>query len=467
MLKIKIAIVLVLLLIVSGITYFSYRETMLYNQAVSHFQNQEFQQAREIFEKISDFNNAADFLMEMDYVDAMDAYQAGDLEVAYAQFNEFSSYKESSNYINLIEEQFAFIEDLEVALTNQDYRRTYALLLFNPNTDFLKWTPTNLANDPLFMQALKDVHESFYDVYDGYGFVFDNGKAEFLGTLKEVDYANTTLTNNLLVPTTKTITDDDISDWSEIVSIAVGYSHVVGLKNDGTVVARGSNKYGQLNVSNWTDIIKIAAGQSYTVGLKSDGTVVFTGYNFRNSIDVSTWSDINSIHAGPFTLTGIRNNQAVNLTGFLWDTNLVYFSPSPAKMAQANSSNYVAILANGSLRVVGSDTYGQRSIQDWNDMISVGVGGNYFIGRSSTSSAISRDVLTVQSLYVAGLSKDGKVLINGSLANKDTTQLVDIVSFKLGNQAIIGINKDGKLVSSDANNNELFATIDNLRRISE
>ena len=33
--------------------------------------------------------------------------------------------------------------------------------------------------------------------------------------------------------------------------VAAGGSHIVGLKSDGTVVATGSNTYGQCNVSDW------------------------------------------------------------------------------------------------------------------------------------------------------------------------------------------------------------------------
>jgi alpha-tubulin suppressor-like RCC1 family protein len=43
------------------------------------------------------------------------------------------------------------------------------------------------------------------------------------------------------------------------------------------VVAVGNNDYGQCNVANWTDIIQIATGIYHTVGLKSDGTVVAAG----------------------------------------------------------------------------------------------------------------------------------------------------------------------------------------------
>jgi alpha-tubulin suppressor-like RCC1 family protein len=40
------------------------------------------------------------------------------------------------------------------------------------------------------------------------------------------------------------------------------------------VVAVGWNDYGQCYVSDWTDIVQVAAGGYHTVGLKANGTVV-------------------------------------------------------------------------------------------------------------------------------------------------------------------------------------------------
>lgn len=43
----------------------------------------------------------------------------------------------------------------------------------------------------------------------------------------------------------------DVSDWKDIVAVAVGGNHTVGLCADGTVLAAGSNENGQCNVSGW------------------------------------------------------------------------------------------------------------------------------------------------------------------------------------------------------------------------
>jgi hypothetical protein len=69
----------------------------------------------------------------------------------------------------------------------------------------------------------------------------------------------------------------NVGNWTDIVRVAAGYWHTVGLKDDRIVVAVGSNYYEECNVGSWTDIIQVTAGSHYTVGLKSDGTVVAVG----------------------------------------------------------------------------------------------------------------------------------------------------------------------------------------------
>ena len=69
----------------------------------------------------------------------------------------------------------------------------------------------------------------------------------------------------------------NVGNWTDIVQVAAGGWHTVGLKADGTVVALGDNEYGQCDVGNWADITQAAAGRWHTVGLKSDGTVVAAG----------------------------------------------------------------------------------------------------------------------------------------------------------------------------------------------
>jgi alpha-tubulin suppressor-like RCC1 family protein len=46
----------------------------------------------------------------------------------------------------------------------------------------------------------------------------------------------------------------DVADWSEIVAVAAGSTHTLGLRGDGTVVAAGSNEHGQCDITDWDAI---------------------------------------------------------------------------------------------------------------------------------------------------------------------------------------------------------------------
>jgi len=46
----------------------------------------------------------------------------------------------------------------------------------------------------------------------------------------------------------------DVADWREIVAVAAGSTHTLGLRADGTVVAAGNNEHGQCDIASWREI---------------------------------------------------------------------------------------------------------------------------------------------------------------------------------------------------------------------
>lgn len=83
----------------------------------------------------------------------------------------------------------------------------------------------------------------------------------------------------------------DVSGWTDIIAVAAGAHHTVGLKSDGTVVATDTTRPGQCDVSGWKDMIAISAGGN-TFGLRKDGTVAVAGENVWNQYDVLEWTNI-------------------------------------------------------------------------------------------------------------------------------------------------------------------------------
>lgn len=82
-----------------------------------------------------------------------------------------------------------------------------------------------------------------------------------------------------------------VAGAANVLAIAAGEDHNLALKADGTVLAWGSNDYGQLGIGSEDDqaaavpvgglagIVALAAGSRHSLALKGDGTVWAWGYN--------------------------------------------------------------------------------------------------------------------------------------------------------------------------------------------
>lgn len=78
----------------------------------------------------------------------------------------------------------------------------------------------------------------------------------------------------------------EADEWTHLKAISTGGSspgfqgrgHVVGLREDGTLVAAGDKDSGQCKVTGpeWSNLVAVSAGDYHTVGLKADGTIVST-----------------------------------------------------------------------------------------------------------------------------------------------------------------------------------------------
>ena len=59
--------------------------------------------------------------------------------------------------------------------------------------------------------------------------------------------------------------------------IAAGAYHTVGLKSDGTLVACGSNTFGECNVSGFHNVAAVSAGERFTLITFKDGSSTVVG----------------------------------------------------------------------------------------------------------------------------------------------------------------------------------------------
>lgn len=138
----------------------------------------------------------------------------------------------------------------------------------------------------------------------------------------------------------------DVDAWTNIVEIAVGDNHVVGLKKDGTVVAAGSNREGQCNVGEWKDIVSIEAGADITVAITKNGTLLSTG-------------TINDISFSGTSISSEEKEQDVS-------------GVKNVKMISAGSTGTIGLDLNGNCFTIGSNPDGAfRGVTSWSDICDV------------------------------------------------------------------------------------------------
>ncbi len=109
-----------------------------------------------------------------------------------------------------------------------------------------------------------------------------------------------------------------VSTWQDVVQIAAGVYHAVGLKTDGTVVVvlRPEALYeSQCGVEEWAGIVAIDAGMYNTVGVRRDGTVVITDNDMGVQIDVSSMRNIAQVAAGEAFVAGLTRDGRVIFRG--------------------------------------------------------------------------------------------------------------------------------------------------------
>ena len=172
----------------------------------------------------------------------------------------------------------------------------------------------------------------------------------------------------------------DVSGWTDIVAVAAGYAHTIGLRADGTVVAVGDNEGGQCDVSGWTDIVAVAAGERYSVGLKADGTVVAVGWNQNGQCDVSGWRDIVAVAVESWHIVGLRADGTVVAVGDNGCDQCDVSGWRDIVAVAAGYSHTVGLKADGTVAAVGYGKDRRCNVSGWADVVAVAAGVYHTVG---------------------------------------------------------------------------------------
>ena len=225
----------------------------------------------------------------------------------------------------------------------------------------------------------------------------------------------------------------DVSDWTGIIAVSAGHSHSVGLKADGTVVAVGYNEDGRCDVSDWTDIVAIGARNGHTVGLKSDGTVVAVGHNKNGQCNVDRWTDIVAISAGGWHTVGLKSDGTVVAVGYNEHGQCNVSDWTDIVAVSAGNYHTVGLKSDGTVVVVGNNEYDQCDVDRWTDIVAIGTGMTHTVGLKGDGTVVA-----------VGYNEDGRC---------DVSDWTDIVAISARNGQTVGLKSDGTVVAVGYNEN--------------
>ena len=266
--------------------------------------------------------------------------------------------------------------------------------------------------------------------------------------------------------------------------IAAGEHHVIGLKTDGSVLAKGDNSSGQCNVSDWRNIVAVAAGSFHTVGLKATGRVVAIGDNTHGQCNIDDWSDIIYLTAGENFTVGIRSDGTVLAAGSFYSPRIgreVVERLNNLVSVSTGSDFVIGLKANGKVVFDGLRDASYSDTNTWTDIVQVSSQGFNALGLKENGTVVScgggksvewkvdnwRDIVAISTGddYIIGLQADGSVAAAGSFAHGErerreknvcyyycgqceVSKWGDIVAVAAGGTVSLGLKADGTVVAA-------------------
>lgn len=209
------------------------------------------------------------------------------------------------------------------------------------------------------------------------------------------------------------VDSDGVTPLSGIVAIAAGGRHTLALKDDGTVLAWGSNTKGQLGndsttsskvpvkVAGLESVTAIAAGGEFSLALRSDGTVWAWGSNAKGQLGDGTTANSKV----PVQVQIKKNGSDVVITAIA-----------------AGGSHAMAIAEDGKVWAWGYNFFGQlgnNSAANSATAIEVIMPSNTSVA-TSISAGLDHSLAVIDNkVYAWGYNKNGQVG-NGAELNTET-----------------------------------------------
>ena len=190
----------------------------------------------------------------------------------------------------------------------------------------------------------------------------------------------------------------------KVIAVEGGGYHTLLLLEDGTVRAFGRNDYGQCDVEDWTDIVAVSGGWGCSVGLRADGTVVAVGENRDGQCNVESWKDITAISAGGDFTLGLDSAGVVHAVGGNRYGQVNIDGLSGVEEICAGYLFSVARMADGTFQTFGANDYDSRVLTGWKNVIRMAAGDFNTLGLHPDGTVIASGRSNNGQINVAALT---------------------------------------------------------------
>lgn len=253
----------------------------------------------------------------------------------------------------------------------------------------------------------------------------------------------------------------------------------LGIKNDGTVVALGTNQNGECAVQHWKNIVEVYSDGYVSCGLRKDGSIVLSdvdklvstnqGKEFQEKVEtLQTWNNMEFLileeenerdfwglrRDGTVCFAGNWNNESVleevlswtDIVGF-YDCALGYFWEEGME-SSLRLENYLGLRKDGTVVHAGENEELKQAVKSWTDIVKI-------------------RIVSPNQEFIIGWKSDGTIVTWGKPAiipQEDLADAVDIVGSQWFGYAVL--HKDGT-VSTYPGSNDCFTEAANWQNVKE
>lgn len=238
---------------------------------------------------------------------------------------------------------------------------------------------------------------------------------------------------------------------TNLIALAAGASHLLALRDDGTVLAWGNNSCGQTTVpANAANVVRIAAGELHSLALRGDGTLVGWGNNYSGqAVPPAGLSNVVEIAAGTMHSLALLADGTVASWG---NGTTVPAGLSNVVAVAAGGLHSLVLRGDGSLAAWGNDSVGQTDIPaEATNIVRIAAGFGFSMAVRADGRIVAWGSLGASASLSVSLSCSGYSIHTGGPVGANIMfvppEATNIVAFAAGRYHIVALRADGVVIA--------------------